>query len=86
MLTVEKLNAMEPELDFAKGVTQNPVLHKDPVRWVAVRGIKHDWAIYYHLATKLYSFVMTNGDKCKTKEVIRDLVPCDDEAMKLYRY
>lgn len=66
---------------------------------VAKRWDIHDWAIYvkrkYRLnimeqrtlwAEILYSEVVTTGDKIITEEFIRKLVPCDDEAFKLYRY
>ena len=29
---------------------------------------------------------MENGDKMITKEVIKELVPCDDEAYSMYRF
>lgn len=86
MLTIEKLKEMEPGI-FASGVTKDPRLHKElTFRWVAVRGGKHDWAIYYHGVEKREDYVATFGDKCYTPDVIRELVHCDDEAFALYRY
>lgn len=72
---------------FASGVTQNNLLWLEPVRWIAkVGGGFHDWAIYYHHSYKSIDYVITNGDKVTTESVIRSLVPCSDEAFKLYRF
>ena len=84
-LTLETLKTMEPGKVFATGVTQDPRLYRDPVKWVAKRGRIHDWAIYYHLETSSAQWIESHGDKCYTKEVIKDLVPCDEEALKMYR-
>lgn len=80
------LEAMPPETAFATGVIHEPRLYKDPVRWVAIRGRIDDWAIYYHKEEFGIPYVMENGDKCFTKEVIKELVPCDDESFGAYRY
>lgn len=86
MLTIEKLELMENGLVFAKGIVNNPHLYKDKVRWIAKRGGgPQDWAIYYHLTDKSYSYIESNGDKCFTELVIKDLVPCNDEAYRAYR-
>jgi len=50
-----------------------------------VRGSIHDWAIYVHFATNDIAFVLSQGDKVHDKENIRRLVPCDDEALAMYR-
>ena len=84
-LTILKLKELKPGM-FASGVTTNPRLHKDPVRWVAVRGDIHDWTIYYHHAHHSEQFVCRSGDKCFTTEVIKELVPCDEEAFGMYRF
>jgi len=86
MLTKEMLEAMPEDTVFATGITMNEGLYKEPVRWVAVRGGIADWAIYYHKERNSVQYVRECGDKCFTKEIIKDLVPCDDEAFKLYRY
>ena len=86
MLTLEDLKEMAPGR-FAGGVIDDPRLYKDgPVRWVAVRGGIEDWALYYHHAGASEEFVMSSGDKCFTPQVIRDLVPCEDDAYNMYRY
>ena len=86
MLTLQKLKDMQGDQIIAQGVTSNPRLYSEPVRWVAVRGGIWDWALYYHLEEKSYQFVKTQGDKCFTEEVIKELVPCDDEAFGMYRF
>jgi hypothetical protein len=86
ILSLQDLKDMEPFTVFAHGVTHDPRLYKDPVRWLAKRGRIHDWAIYYHLEEKSLQFIEQSGDKSFTPEVIRELVPCDDEAFKMYRF
>lgn len=86
MLTLEKLKAMRPQEIFATGITLNTKLHYDKVRWVAVRGEIPDWSIYYQLPTFTKSEVAYIGEKVTTKSVIEELVPCDSEAMEMYRY
>jgi hypothetical protein len=56
------------------------------LRWVAVRGGAPDWKIYCHWIEKSKEEVASNGDKVCDKETIRRLVPCTDEAFKMYRY
>lgn len=54
------------------------------VGWVAVRGGIHDWSIY---AENPYTGIgYPNGDKVTGEANIKKLVPCDDEAFKMYRY
>ena len=56
------------------------------LRWVAVRGEYHDWAIYTHWESKTEVQIMQYGDKVGNESNIRKLVPCTDEAFKMYRY
>ncbi len=71
------------------------------VNWVAVRGGIHDWTIYHSLDANLTKrdyldgfehLMATNerirnwGTKVRREEEIKRLVPCDDEAFKMYRY
>jgi hypothetical protein len=85
MLTLLQLKAMPPFTRFATGITVNPRLHKQEVRWVAERGEIHDWTIYYHFSNRSIDAVSREGDKVFTPELIRELVPCDDEAFGWYR-
>ena len=86
MLTIENLKEMEPGTIIATGVTQNDYLYHLPVRWVAKRGRIHDWAIYYDKEEKSQSEVENCGNKCFTEAVIKELVPCDEAAMRMYRF
>jgi hypothetical protein len=85
-LSLEDLKNMEPGTVFANGVTLDERLYHKPVRWLAKRGRIHDWAIYYHLEEKSLAWVETSGDKCFTEGVIKELVPCDEKAFKMYRF
>ena len=86
MLDMKMLEAMPAHTIFASGITNLTRLWKDDVRWVAKKGGVVDWAIYYHKAEYDMEYVAAYGDKCFTKEVIRELVPCTDNAFKRYRY
>lgn len=74
---------------------------KTVVNWVAIRGGIHDWAIYHSLDANLEParyldgvkhLEATNeqiaraGAKMHKDNVIKKLVPCTDEAFKMYRH
>ena len=90
-LTAEDLKNMNPGI-FAEGVALdnsygiNMTRSDKMLRWVAVRGGAPDWKIYCHFADKTKEEVASNGDKVCDEETIRRLVPCTDEAFKMYRY
>ena len=86
MLTKEMLEVMPNGTIFATGVTLTRILYEEPVRWVAVRGGIADWAIYYHKEEMTCEYVRDYGDKCFTEDIIKYLVPCDDNAFQAYRY
>ena len=86
MLTLDILKEMEPGTIIATGVIQNDHLYHKPVRWVAKRGRVHDWALYYDKEEKSQIQVENHGNKCFTESVIRQLFPCDDAAMRMYRF
>ena len=86
LLTLQKLKDLPESAAFATGVTTNPRFHYEAVRWVAKRGLIHDWAIYYQVKSWSARQVMQTGEKCISESIIRELVPCDDEAFKMYRY
>ena len=86
MLDMKVLDAIPADTVFATNEILDPRLFREKVRWVAVKGGYHDWAIYYHRAEKSIEFICREGDKCFTKEVIRELVECTDEVFKRYRY
>ena len=59
--------------------------------WCAIRGVIHDWAIYVQPVYAVdedwdYHKIARMGDKIYNKKYIRMLVPCDDEALEMYRY
>lgn len=91
-LTLKQLKAMEPDTIFATGtMVDSPTgLHMagtgKKLRWVAVRGGIHDWAIYAHFHTYDENWVRLHGDKVTYEKHIRKLVNCTDEAFGMYRY
>lgn len=87
MLTKKMLEAMPPGTIFATGVVKEPQLYElSAVRWLAKRGGIADWAIYYHRKEYDAKWIKDYGDKCFTEEIIKRLVPCDEDAFKAYRY
>ncbi len=87
MLTLQKLKEMKPHTIFAKGGGLIEEFSREMnTKWVAVRGGIHDWAIYYAEEGKADEQIRDWGDKCYFEEVIKRLVPCDEEAFKMYRY
>jgi len=91
MLTLKQLKEMKPGI-FAKGETIdspdgiNMENSGQQLKWVAVRGLIHDWAIYCHLTDYSYEVVRDVGNKVTGEQNIKRLVSCDDEAFKMYRY
>jgi hypothetical protein len=83
LLTLKQLKEMEPGI-FAQGEIEGK-------KWVAVRGGIHDWAMYlanpYSLGFEdSFLAVKKFGNKIVDEEIIKKLVPCDDEAFEMYRY
>jgi len=91
-LTVECLKKMEPGYMFASGSARdhpsdiNMTGNGQWLRWVAVRGGYHDWAIYIHKATHNKLWIKSQGDKICNEHYIKKFVPCTDEAYALYRH
>ena len=92
MLTLKKLKEMKPHTIFAKGKKYddasgiNMTRSGKLLKWVAVRGDIHDWAIYCDWANKSWEDVKDLGNKVTLERNIRKLVECDDGSFKMYRY
>lgn len=70
------------------------------VKWVAVRGGIEDWAIYHSMDANITEadyfnspehllapaqVIANYGAKVHDREIIKNFVPCDDEALGMYR-
>jgi len=87
MLTKQKLMDMKPGQIFRTGTENEPRIYDGPIRWIAKRGEGfHDWTIYYHHENMTTEYIAAYGDKLFSKDIIKELVPCDDEAFGLYRF
>ena len=92
VLILEDLKNMEPKAIIAKGealdspIGINMTNSGKMLRWIAVRGVIHDWCIYCYFANKSYEWIRGFGDKVRTEETIKRLVPCSIEAFEKYRY
>lgn len=90
-LTLAKLKKMKPNTIFEFKPGSNG---ERTFMWVAVRGGIHDWAIYTSLnARPMVDFwagdkdgIAKWGQKIHDEKLIRELVPCDDEAFRMYRH
>ena len=113
-LTLKKLKAMKPDTIFVKGVglIEHPwfnqakkFLEKDgksvKVKWVAIRGGIHDWAIYHSMDANICftdyfdckchlsasnELIARSGAKLHNMERVKKLVEADDEALEMYRH
>lgn len=83
MLTLTQLKEMKPSTIFASGIGMDGA---NEIRWVACRGGIWDWAIYYGRLDQPENEIKTHGDKLFTENKIKEFVPCDEEAFKMYRY
>jgi hypothetical protein len=92
MLTVEKLKGFAPSQIFATGEADDNrqglfmANTGRRLRWVAVRGVVHDWAIYCGFAEWGEEEVYRHGDKVLRERHIKMCVPCDEEAFRMYRF
>jgi len=92
MLTLKELKEMDPSTIFLSGISIdgpegiNMDRSGKMLRWVAIRGGIHDWAIYCGLTSWSEGLVASNGNKVHDEETIKKLVPCDEEAFEMYRY
>lgn len=89
ILTLALLKSMKPGEVFRVVTTKYQTLYQTgdlELTFVCKRGGGLDWAIYGGLPTWGLERIKTNGDKVTGEGLIKSLVPCDDEAFKLYRY
>lgn len=91
-LTLKDLHELPPHSVIATGLTidnytgVNMSGSDNVLRWVAVRGEIHDWAIYIGFSVQSVDEISRHGDKVYDKGSIKKLVPCDDEAFAKYRH
>ena len=92
MLTLEMLNSMPENTIFATGILLDNedglfmTGSNKELRWIAVRGIVNDWAVYCHTAEKSIEYIERVGDKVNDERNIKRCVPCSDEAFARYRF
>lgn len=92
MLTLQQLKDMPPESIFATGIamdTEDGLFMANTgkeLRWVAQRGGYWDWAIYVHFSEHDEDYISRCGDKVHSDNNIKMLVPCDEEAFRMYRH
>ncbi len=90
MLTLQKLKDLKPGI-FASGTTidspegANMMNTGKVLKWVAVRGQFHDWAIYCQYEGWTDEQIRDVGEKVHTREYVIRLVPCDKKALAMYR-
>lgn len=92
MLDAQMLQDMPSSTVFARGEVENSpegifmTSAGGELRWLAVRGNGYpDWTIYCHWISTAWHDIADFGDKIGNEKHIKKLVPCDDEAYKMYR-
>ena len=93
LLTLQGLKDMESGEVFAEGIIENSPEGiymtdsrlGDNLVWYAKRGKIHDWAIYCGWEGTPKEFVLSQGEKVRYLKNVKKLVPCDDEALEMYR-
>jgi hypothetical protein len=91
MLTVQLLKELLPDTIFASGFAKDAPGGLNmrgtgrKLRWVATRGGIHDWAIYCYWNGFSDEYIQQHGDKVHDLETVKSLVPCDQEALEMYR-
>lgn len=87
ILTLQRLKDMESDTIFDSGIstTLNLINSNESLRWVAVRGGYHDWSIFAHKEKMSKENIADQGDKISSLDIVRRLVPCDNEALEMYR-
>ena len=88
---------LHPWFNNAKNIDENK---ETVVNWVAIRGGIYDWAIYHSMDANFEPAnyfdgdthlkvtdeqIARNGAKLCDKNKIKEFVPCDEEAFKMYR-
>lgn len=92
-ITLDDLKSFTPSEIFAYGVIRIPYIEEPAhyMKWVAVRGYIHDWAIYQVSGTSEeisewdWEKIRSWGDKIYSKSEALDLVNCTSEALQMYR-
>ena len=76
MLTLQALKDMDPGQIIATGTANDSpdglfmANTNRQLRWVAVRGVMHDWAIYCHFADHDIMWIRRQGDKvCRESHI-----------------
>ena len=94
-----------PWFNDAKSIKEGGTLEEDgrstKVKWVAIRGYIHDWAIYHSMDANLVKAdyfddpvhlstsdkrIADHGAKLHKEEDIKRFVPCDDLSFEMYRH
>lgn len=56
------------------------------LRWVAVKDETEDWSIYVGPANDSIEYIKDCGDKLTFERNIKNVIDCDDDVFKLYRF
>jgi hypothetical protein len=107
MFGSRELDKMAPDTIFLTGIAVIPhpwyglspnYPDKVRVKWVAIRGTVHDWAVYHSFDTNLEAYanmpphkipdrmVAGHGSKMHDEELVAQLTGADESAMALYRH
>ena len=87
-----------PWFNDAKNIDEN---NETPVKWIAIRGGIGDWAIYHSMDANICTadyfdcechlnateeIISSLGAKLHNMEKVKEFVPCDEDALQMYRH
>jgi hypothetical protein len=93
-MTLEEFNKIPDGEVFATGVLPNSPEgiymtgehFGESLKWIAIKGYAHDFAIYYHWFYYSEEYIKEQGQKVTSKGNILKCIPCDEEVINLYRF
>ena len=86
MFDLKKLLGTPFNGEIARGSGPLPELDIQEAKWVAVKGMYHDWAIYYGSPSQSWEEIRDYGTKLQREKAIKRLVPCTNGMYRRYRW
>lgn len=71
---------------FAHGEGHFPTIQNANIKWIAIKNDDDSWTIKYSDNIYTWDGIFHHGEKLKTEQNIRLLVPCEIEIFEMYGY
>jgi len=86
ILTLKEFSYIKPYAILCSGKKYiSELCSIQEIFWIARKGGIQDWAIYFSISEDI-DYTLNYGAKITKEEIIRELVPCDNETFKKYRF